>query len=94
MCKVGITSVLVALVSSPQIPNHIESRAMSAPNDQRILTVLGSSAGIDDELTAWLVEQAAEIGSPIPVIAVAVIRDYMRASNALKAEQDCRRKMN
>ena len=71
-----------------------ETRVMSALAKQKILSVLGASAGLDDELTAWLIEQAAEIGEPIPIIAVAIIRDYMRASNALKAEQDCRRKLN
>ncbi len=64
---------------------------MPMPADRKIITVLGASAGIDDELTAWLIEQAAEIGEPIPVIAVAVIRDYMRASNALCEEQNQKR---
>ena len=54
--------------------------------DHRILSVLGASAGLDDELVTWLEEQAQEVDAPVPIIAVAVLRDYMRACKALRSD--------
>jgi hypothetical protein len=67
---------------------------MSEPNPNRVLSVLGSSAGIDDELSTWLQEQSRDVGAPVPIIAVAVLRDYMRCANACKAERDSAKKLN
>ena len=65
-----------------------KSRMMvMAHENQKRLVVLGVAAGLDDELAAWLRAQADELGAEPSVIAVAVLRDYMRASEALKAEQ-------
>lgn len=66
-----------------------------APNQkQKTISVLGSHAGIDDELLAWLVEQSKEIDAPVPIIAVAVLRDYMRACKALKIKEARARQRN
>jgi hypothetical protein len=52
----------------------------------KIISVLGASAGLDDELVTWLEEQAQEVDAPVPIIAVAVLRDYMRACKALRSD--------
>ena len=53
----------------------------------KTITVLGSSAGLDEELEAWLLEQSHAVSVPAGVIAVAVLRDYMRACKALRDDE-------
>ncbi len=67
---------------------------MRANPNAKTISVLGSHAGIDDELLAWLVDQSKEIDVPVPIIAVAVLRDYMRACKALKIDEARARQRN
>ena len=67
---------------------HTTAIMMTTKTDQypKIISVLGASAGLDDELVTWLEEQAQEVDAPVPIIAVAVLRDYMRACKALRSD--------
>ena len=71
-----------------------QARMIVVAQKNKVLVVLGVAAGLDPELENWLKEQAAEIGAAPSVIAVAVLRDYMRASEAWKAEQTAIQKLN
>ena len=69
---------------SVHIGTEVKIAAMTTP---KTITVLGSSAGLDDELEAWLIEQSRAVNAAPGLIAVAVLRDYMRACEALRDEE-------